>query len=608
MKTILRISIIFFTFTSWVSFFASAQNQDDIHYRLLENYRSSDSRKEISLPVLDGYITLKGDFHMHTYFSDGEVTPQTRVIEAWREGLDVISITDHSTPIPSHLDADYNTSYEKAKSTARRRGITLIHATEYTQSEPYGHLNFLFIDDANIYAKPAEELHPGKAIEMANEEGAVVILNHPGWPDKNSTFDPFHLKLMENKMIHAVEVFNSSEFYPLAIDYSNELGLTMFSNTDIHSTMGLGYDLSKDIRNLTIIFATENTPEAIKDAFMEGRTLAYAQNYLAGRPELLYPFLKNSVRVTRIQKDENGFYCHLTNDSDITWQLEAPDHEYIVLPAKRTIRMGGTLQELIRVYNVTNTYTASNEHLQIPLNFFVTSKNQVQMPFIAENTVSIEPGSTIYAQNPDESAKIRYTLDGSEPSENSLLYQDGIQVEKSGLVKLRAFSDGLQPSETFTAQVILDMDHEGEKVRRAKNGVRFDYYEGAFLSVFELDSKGKKVDEGTMEYPVITNAPTEDHFGYIFSGYIYAPETGLYDFGLISDDGSVLQISGIEIVNNDGSHSRKREDGSIRLKKGYHPFELRYFEDYAGQSFQIVWATPGEDETIIGREYFFIEE
>ena len=44
-------------------------------------------RHEIRFPDVPGYRTLKCDLHMHTVFSDGDVWPSTRVLEAWREGL-----------------------------------------------------------------------------------------------------------------------------------------------------------------------------------------------------------------------------------------------------------------------------------------------------------------------------------------------------------------------------------------------------------------------------------------------------------------------------------------------------------------------------------------
>ncbi|MBQ2424816.1 MAG: histidinol-phosphatase, partial [Alistipes sp.] len=52
-------------------------------------------RTEIVIPQVKGFTCYKGDFHIHTSYSDGQVNPNGRVIEAWRDGLDVIAITDH---------------------------------------------------------------------------------------------------------------------------------------------------------------------------------------------------------------------------------------------------------------------------------------------------------------------------------------------------------------------------------------------------------------------------------------------------------------------------------------------------------------------------------
>ena len=61
----------------------SAQNEN-VQYQLLEGYSSSRAfnPKHIAVPDLPGYKTLKCDFHLHTYYSDGHVTPEMRVLEA----------------------------------------------------------------------------------------------------------------------------------------------------------------------------------------------------------------------------------------------------------------------------------------------------------------------------------------------------------------------------------------------------------------------------------------------------------------------------------------------------------------------------------------------
>lgn len=65
----------------------------------------------------------KADLHTHTMFSDGRVTPEWRVDEAWMDGLDVVAITDHieNRPyvvrIPKYLDG-VEVKMEKEKDIA----------------------------------------------------------------------------------------------------------------------------------------------------------------------------------------------------------------------------------------------------------------------------------------------------------------------------------------------------------------------------------------------------------------------------------------------------------------------------------------------------------
>ena len=114
----------------------SAQNEN-VQYQLLEGYSSSRAfnPKHIAVPDLPGYKTLKCDFHLHTYYSDGHVTPEMRVLEAWAEGLDAISITDHQ-PVPrSHTETkDCNVSYNKAFPMAESKGITLMKRERFSSN------------------------------------------------------------------------------------------------------------------------------------------------------------------------------------------------------------------------------------------------------------------------------------------------------------------------------------------------------------------------------------------------------------------------------------------------------------------------------------------
>ncbi len=84
-------------------------------------------RHEIHFPDLPGLQTLKCDLHMHTVFSDGNVWPTVRVNEAWRQGLDVISITDHIEyqPHKDDVPTKHGRSYELALDNAKVHNLLL---------------------------------------------------------------------------------------------------------------------------------------------------------------------------------------------------------------------------------------------------------------------------------------------------------------------------------------------------------------------------------------------------------------------------------------------------------------------------------------------------
>jgi hypothetical protein len=97
-----------------------------------------DSRREVKIPDIPGYLTLKCDLHMHTIFSDGLVWPTVRVDEAWREGLDVIAISDHIeyTPFKDDVNIRFGRAYEIAKPMADMYGMILIQSAEITRRMP----------------------------------------------------------------------------------------------------------------------------------------------------------------------------------------------------------------------------------------------------------------------------------------------------------------------------------------------------------------------------------------------------------------------------------------------------------------------------------------
>ena len=147
-----------------------------------------------------------------------------------------------------------------------------------------------------------------------------------------------------------------------------------------------------------------------------------------------------------------------------------------------------------------------------------------------------------------------------------------------------------------------------KQVSPTKNGVSYIYYEGKFKHTDHFKTNGIKKDEGVMPNFSILNAPVKDHFGYEFKTYIQIPKTGVYNFYLYSDDGSLLYIDGKVVIDNNGSHSAARKGGKIALEEGFHELHLLYFEDYMGQELKVKMSSRWMEEQFISDKMLFLSE
>lgn len=344
---------------------------------------SAQSRKIINVPNIPGYQTLKCDFHMHTVFSDGTVWPTVRIEEAWEEGLDAISITDHLEyrPHSKNVVGDHNSAFEIAEPLSREMKIILIRGAEITRNMPPGHLNALFIKNANLLNRD----NAMEAIREARDQGAFIIWNHPGWkvqqPDSTVWFDE-HTNLLKNKMLHGIEVYNG-EYFPEALEWANEKKLTMFANSDAHGPV----NTTDGHRPITLVFAKSRTSGGIREALFSRRTVAYFDNTLIGDAQYLDPFFFASLDFDnsplRIENEVTK-NISIKNKSDINYELElvqpgigfdAP--EKLVLPPHRMVLLSltgnsdevGSMKNLDVYYKVTNLLVNNNENLIVTFTF-----------------------------------------------------------------------------------------------------------------------------------------------------------------------------------------------------------------------------------------------
>lgn len=355
-----RISILLVIFN-----FALAFGQTyNLHNHPFKETLRTNARTTIQIPDILGYKTMKCDFHIHTIFSDGDVTPEVRVKEAWCEGLDAIAITDHNKLKKDFYAADYNKSYDLAKVEGDDKGLIVIKGVEFTQGKPVGHYNFLFIDDANQYE--SGKIEASAALDLAASKGAFVIWNHPGWPDNNCQLYDFQKGFIAQKKIGAIEIFNHEEFYPLAIDFIRDNNLAPIGCSDIHLPINFYYDFSVTRRPMTLVFSKNRTEEGIKEALIAGRTIAYFNNLLAGNEEYINALFLNSLDVVKLEEEADQTNFKITNHSDITYYLESPD-SITIFPARGVVQMKIKKTDFNKVYSLKNSFCRSQTHANVTL-------------------------------------------------------------------------------------------------------------------------------------------------------------------------------------------------------------------------------------------------
>ena len=364
---------------SWGALSAQTQpeNSDDrvACYRMM-----SGVRKVISIPDIDGYKTFKCDFHTHTVYADAHVSPEGRVQEDWYDGLDVMAMTEHVGVHKTGIDMpDRNVPIVKAKAEGAKFGMIVIPGVEITRAKPFGHMNFLFVKDANVFSedryltdKDGEYLTDelGRKINndetlqddiaAALEQDCFIQWNHPGWPDRKCDMYDIHKDMLAKGQIHAVEICNHQEWYPKVLDWFDEYHIPMTANTDQHSP--IDYNYGHVIRPMTLVFAKEYTMESIREAMFAGRMVAFWDQTLAGDATWLEQLVHHSLQVRIIDAAKGRI--EVTNISDIRFETMYGTHMNPVILYPRsaiimTVKKGQKIEFL-------NCYTG-RQHLHTNL-------------------------------------------------------------------------------------------------------------------------------------------------------------------------------------------------------------------------------------------------
>ena len=310
---------------------------------------AQEPRRPLAVPDVPGYVTLKGDFHLHSVFSDGEVWPTVHVREAWRDGLDVIALTEHVEYRPHRADVSGGPSraYEVALPLAEKLGLLLVPGAEITRPVPgaradipvgSAHFNVLFATDFDALDTP--EL--SDALGRAKQQGAFVFWDHPGFMGAPARWFPHIEPLHADRLFGGVEVVNGDQFYAEALEWTREKRLTAIAASDAHLPMPA--HLKSARRPVTLLFANTRDLAGVREALVSGRTLAWLDTHVWGSEQWLTALWSASVHAEPASAPAGGeVTVTLRNLSSIDYDVAVVSlPSWLAVPNARLARESAT--------------------------------------------------------------------------------------------------------------------------------------------------------------------------------------------------------------------------------------------------------------------------
>ena len=148
-----------------------------------------------------------------------------------------------------------------------------------------------------------------------------------------------------------------------------------------------------------------------------------------------------------------------------------------------------------RKYNFKVRFVAYENKNHSPFDFRmiklpVIESNILSMPLISKDLKRFDSPMTITLSSV-ENAEIRYTLDGSEPTETSVLYKKPFVIDKSTEVKARSFKKGYTPSlvakEQFNYNFIESINYENKPNTPYNKNMEKILFDGEFGVTDDLE-------------------------------------------------------------------------------------------------------------------------
>ena len=194
-------------------------------------------------------------------------------------------------------------------------------------------------------------------------------------------------------------------------------------------------------------------------------------------------------------------------------------------------------------------------------------------------------GDRIALSDPDPAAVLRYTTDGSVPTDRSPRYAAPFTLSECATVRARAYRAGSE--ESGIASALFD------KPGPVGTGTGLS---AVYFSHKDLTGETAARTDALLNFDFSGDKPTlpaigPQNFSVRWMGQIQPPLSDTYTLTTVSDDGVRLSLDGKVLIDDWTAHGPTPDTAVVRLEGGHkYDLKIEYFNEYGGGTFQLYWS------------------
>jgi hypothetical protein len=185
--------------------------------------------------------------------------------------------------------------------------------------------------------------------------------------------------------------------------------------------------------------------------------------------------------------------------------------------SKKEIAAVNFENDLIRYEIPSGEYTFYSKNISS-----IIKSPMVSIPIIipSDSTLFLPDSIRINIKQNSKDGKIRYTLDGSEPTKHSKLFATPFIINKSTIIKAEVFKKGNKPGFTITSRISF--------IDSTINGVNYKYYKGAWSRLPNFDLLKPDFEGKVFNFDLTTLKTYADKFAVEFTSNISIDSDDIY--------------------------------------------------------------------------------